>query len=155
MKKFFLWLLVIGIAAMIFWFSAQSGEESADISNSLIHAVLRMVSGSYREMSVQEQQIVLDSVRGIVRKAAHFTEFFLLGGALYALCREYGRKQSFWIALGCGIGYAMTDEFHQLFSAGRAASWKDVGIDSAGVLCGVLLIVWVMKAFGRHGQKGV
>ena len=153
MKRFLLWTAVVFLAVMIFWFSAQSGEDSTDTSNSLIHAALSAVSPSYREMNAQEQQAVLDDVRGIVRKAAHFTEFCLFGMALYALCREYEKKQSLWIALGCGIGYAMTDEFHQMFIPGRAASWKDVGIDSAGVLCGVLVLMGVMNICLRRKSE--
>ena len=44
MKRFLLWTAVVFLAVMIFWFSAQSGEDSTDTSNSLIHAALSVVS---------------------------------------------------------------------------------------------------------------
>ncbi len=155
MKKFFLWLAVIGIAAMIFSFSHQPIEESFETSDSFIDVVLENVSEGYREMPEEEQKTLLEEIRVFVRKAAHYTEFFLLGAALYALCREYEKKHSFWIALGCGIGYAVTDELHQMFTAGRSPTVKDVGIDSAGVLSGVLLLMWIMKIFGRYRQENM
>ena len=42
-------------------------------------------------------------------------------------------------ALAAGIAYAISDEMHQLFVAGRVGSPIDVAIDSAGVAIGVLL----------------
>ncbi len=152
MKKIFLWALVIGIAAMIFSFSHQPLQESFETSDSFIEIVLETVSETYREMPQEQQEALVEGVRVIVRKLAHYTEFLLLGAALYALCREYKRKDSFWIALCCGIGYAMTDELHQMFVPNRSPALKDVFIDSAGVLTGVLLLAWIMRLYSRSAQ---
>lgn len=69
----------------------------------------------------------------ILRKAAHVTEYAILGGLLYrALAREP-------LALAIGIAYAATDELHQYFVRGRHASPVDVAIDAVGVAVGMLL----------------
>ena len=71
----------------------------------------------------------------ILRKAAHMTEYAILG---LLLLRAIGRELP---ALAVGIGYAITDEIHQHFVTGRHSSPIDVAIDSTGVLIGVLFFV--------------
>lgn len=47
-----------------------------------------------------------------------------------------------------GTAYAVTDEFHQSFVPGRSCEFRDVVIDSCGVLTGVLaalLVEWIRK----------
>ena len=55
-------------------------------------------------------------------------------GAL--LLRATGRAG---LAFVLGALYAVSDELHQMFVAGRMGSPLDVGIDTVGVACGVLL----------------
>ncbi|HKP19216.1 MAG TPA: VanZ family protein [Gaiellaceae bacterium] len=69
----------------------------------------------------------------VLRKIAHFCEYAILGFLLY---RAIGRDV---LAAAAGIAYAGTDELHQHFVAGRHAAFRDVAIDSAGVVVGVLL----------------
>ena len=78
----------------------------------------------------------------VLRKLAHALEFALLGALLL---RALGRS---WPALALGIAYATSDEVHQHFVAGRHASARDVLIDSAGVVLGLL-------AFRRAGQVSI
>jgi VanZ family protein len=70
----------------------------------------------------------------ILRKGAHVVEYAILAALLLrALDRETP-------AFLLGVAYAITDEFHQHFVAGRHASPVDVAIDSTGVLIGILLL---------------
>jgi VanZ family protein len=69
----------------------------------------------------------------ILRKGAHMTEYAILGALLL---RALGSESAAFLA---AVGYAVTDEFHQHFVAGRHASPVDVTIDAVGVLIGVLL----------------
>ncbi len=68
----------------------------------------------------------------VLRKIAHFGEYAVLG---LLLARAVGRRP---LALAAGVAYAASDELHQHFVAGRHAAVRDVLIDSAGVLAGVL-----------------
>ena len=70
----------------------------------------------------------------ILRKAAHVTEYAILG---LLLMRAIGREIP---AVLIGVAYAISDELHQHFVRGRHSSPIDVAIDSAGVLIGVLVL---------------
>jgi VanZ family protein len=72
----------------------------------------------------------------ILRKLAHFGEYAVLG---LLLVRAFGREP---LAAAAGVAYAATDELHQHFVRGRHAAFRDVAIDSAGVLAGLLLARW-------------
>jgi len=69
----------------------------------------------------------------VLRKLAHATEYAVLG---VLLLRATGRMS---VAFVLGTLYAVTDELHQSFVAGRHASPLDVAIDAAGVAVGLAL----------------
>ena len=79
---------------------------------------------------------------GLLRKLAHFTEFCTLGAVFAWLFAMLLKKQ--WAivlpALACGCLTACADEMLQHFSPGRNPSLLDVGIDSVGVLSGIVLL---------------
>lgn len=75
---------------------------------------------------------------GLLRKAAHFTEFTLLGMCLSWLFGMLQRKKT-WPLL-CGVAAACVDETIQRFVPDRGPSIRDVGIDSCGVLMGIFLL---------------
>ena len=104
----------------------------------------------------------------IVRKAAHFTEFLALGLSLVPAVRDMKERRASTTSEGqesvqrgrgsqqamrrialvswlIGTLYAVTDEIHQIFVAGRSCELSDVLIDSAGVLCGVVIITWIIS----------
>lgn len=74
-------------------------------------------------------------IHGLIRKAAHFTNYAVL---FWLLIRGpmAGRP---YIALGLCVAYAMLDEGHQIFVPGRTASLYDVALDSSGALFGRFL----------------
>ena len=75
---------------------------------------------------------------GLLRKVAHFTEFTALGMLLAWLhgMLQKGKLQPFlW-----GILAASVDETIQCFVPDRGPGIKDVCIDSAGVLTGIILL---------------
>ena len=69
----------------------------------------------------------------VLRKLAHTAEYAVLGALLV---RATGRS---WLALGLGVLYAASDEFHQTFVRGRHGSPVDVAIDAVGLAFGILL----------------
>ncbi len=82
----------------------------------------------------------LDSGLGVwdtaLRKIAHVGEYAVLGALLYRAVR---REPA---AILLGSLYAITDEVHQSFVAGRHGSPVDWLIDTVGVVAGVLLLSW-------------
>ena len=78
----------------------------------------------------------------VLRKIAHAAEYAVLGALL---ARALGRPG---VAVLAGVLYAVSDEVHQVFVAGRHGSPLDVAIDTVGVVAGVLL--WERAARTRR-----
>jgi VanZ family protein len=76
----------------------------------------------------------------LVRKAAHFSEYFIFGILLMnVLNRRSGlttNSQIRW-AIPLGIIYAMSDELHQSIVPSRTTSARDIIIDTIGLVCGI------------------
>ena len=70
----------------------------------------------------------------VLRKGAHVTEYAILGALLY---RAFWRELA---AFAAAAAYAVSDELHQHFVAGRHASPVDVAIDAAGIAAGIVLL---------------
>ncbi len=125
---------------VIFYFSSQPAVQSASLSGGLFQKIQKFVT----DIPVMGQIFAGGFTEHLLRKAAHMTEFAILGILLVLCMREYIPAQ--WkifrlpLALVTGILYACTDEFHQRFVPGRSGELKDVMIDSVGVLIGILLI---------------
>jgi len=69
----------------------------------------------------------------VLRKLAHTAEYAILGALLV---RATGRSG---LALAIGTLYAVSDEVHQVFVAGRHGSPIDVAIDAVGIAIGIAL----------------
>lgn len=79
-----------------------------------------------------------DIVSVIVRKFAHFTEYFILGILSINMINSYGKR--WYVAVIICVLYAISDEMHQLFVSGRSCQITDILIDSLGSTCGILLL---------------
>ena len=67
----------------------------------------------------------------LVRKAAHFTEYAVLGGLVFGAFPQRGRT-AMLMTLFAGFLTAFFDETIQLFSPGRSGQIADVWLDLAG-----------------------
>ncbi len=86
----------------------------------------------------------------LLRKAAHFSEFALLGTLMSARQRLHsGRVRS--AILGLGLMVACVDETLQIFTPGRASSLLDVWIDFGGFCLG-FVIIFVYHKFKSKGE---
>jgi VanZ family protein len=88
----------------------------------------------------------LGLVHLITRKAAHFTEYAILGYFAARAFRTSPRPAiaNRWclISLAIVIVYALLDEYHQSFVPSRTGTIYDSLIDIAGGLTALLLIRW-------------
>lgn len=97
-----------------------------------------------------------DAVEGHVRKAGHFTEFMVLGGALelyLTLKGKKGKEKAMFLALS-GLFVPLMDETIQMFND-RGSQVRDIWIDIAGYTCGCLLMllaIVIVRSF-LHGRK--
>ncbi len=150
--RILLWCCVAAVAVMIFTFSAQQGEASSRLSDWLAGLIIRAVDADYEPAAAAEPD-VLDFVRRLVRKGAHFAEFALLGFFLRMLAGAYAiRRPTRWCFLA-GALYACTDEVHQLFVAQRAGMWQDVLLDASGVLAGITFAYALLVTVRRIREK--
>ena len=147
--------ITIIVMLFIFVHSAMPGHVSGAESNIIVQFIAG-ITGWNEEI-----------LRGVVRKAAHFTEFLVLGMCLSANMRDLREKNIAdgtaaadapaaaycFAAWFTGTVYAMTDEFHQFFVPDRMCSFTDVCIDSAGVACGVLIYCLCTRKDPRKKRK--
>ena len=147
--KIILWFAVALWMVVIFAFSAQNAENSTNTSDGVVDRVVEDMFGT------ADRDAVPDSVRltvsFIVRKIAHFASYFILGvlcaGAFLSDKRRLLITNLY--ALGLCFFYAVSDEVHQLFVPGRAGRLLDVGIDTAGAMCGILIFAAVCAVLSR------
>lgn len=149
--RFILIIMLIGTMTLIFGFSGQDGTQSKGISTKISEGILNL-SSKYKELESKEQKKVLQKTNAVVRKIAHFSIYTLLGILLMGLMVKTKLQNKWRIAITLFIGliYAISDEFHQIFSPGRAAKVTDVYIDMLGVILGALLVLLATKIYDRY-----
>ena len=149
-------LAVLAVMALIFVFSAQTGEQSGRTSGHIVTAILRIIVPELDQRTPAEQERIYHFCSLLVRKGAHFSVFALLGVTLMlhitALRQRFTVKCGWLWAWGIGILYAGSDEFHQTFVSGRGPALLDVGIDSCGVIAGVLLVLLCRRLLKRNRE---
>lgn len=142
MKKILYSILWITLLLLIFFFSAQNGKASRNLTTTSISTVVQNVSSE-----TSKKESLIGFLIKPVRKSAHFLEFFVLGVLTFLLFKEMGipyRKLLFYSILFC-LFYAVSDEFHQLFVPDRTARLFDVCIDSAGSITGIMILYLICK----------
>ena len=119
--------LLVLILGFIWGNSLLPGEVSGAFSNWVQQLLTRIFgAGEPREGS------------GLLRKIAHFSEFAALGACLLWLMAMLGKKAK-W-ALLPGFAAACVDETIQCFVPDRGPSPVDVGIDTCGVMVGIMVL---------------
>ena len=87
----------------------------------------------------------------LVRKTAHFIEYFVFGYLIYH-CLDEGRKRFVPAEAAC-LAVACVDECIQLFSPGRGPAVRDVMLDFSGGTCGVLLALLILRAIQKNRAR--
>lgn len=126
--------LLILLLAFIWGNSLLPGNISGAISDwvkQLLKPLLRLLFGNTSG----------DGGGGLLRKIAHFTEFAALGACFCWLYAMLMSKQPRQIILSAVSGFlaACVDETIQRFVPDRHGCLTDVGIDTAGVITGIVL----------------
>lgn len=136
-------LLTICWIAVIFSFSLQTGDESGKLSGGIVAWIVGLF--------FPEDFAHIELVHFLVRKAAHFTEYFILGTLLSLTIREAKWKRPVFVPWLMGTVVACCDETIQLFSDGRAGQITDVMLDSSGVLTGCVLLALLYYIGRKRG----
>lgn len=126
----------------IFYMSSQDGTASGglsyEVSKVIILAYNKLFAKGYPNEILNQ---LIWQIHPLVRKTAHFTEFFVLAVTVAFPLYVY-RIRGIFLFLTGGIFCVMVaflDEYSQSFVTGRSPAFRDVLIDSTGVLCGILL----------------
>ncbi len=138
--------------AVIFWFSSKAAKESDAMSDGLI-AKMTTIFGL--DLSGEALLEFISKWQFLVRKAAHFTEYAVLGFLVANAFNSFGVFSKRWAFLSPAVSllYAVSDEVHQYFVPGRACRFLDVSIDFCGAAVGIglfWLLLKVIKALSKR-----
>ena len=121
------WTFVAIVAFIIFKFSCDTAEESAEISETLLDIIIEFIGNLIGHETFRE--------------FAHFCEFAALGFFMAGSFKFTWDKLKVYLPLiPCAL-YAVSDEIHQIFVPGRAFEIFDIFIDSCGSLTGILVFL--------------
>ena len=153
-KKTISLMAVILVASLIFFFSAQPGDDSSQMSNAVTELVLSAMVPGYGGLSESERLPYLEQWGFYVRKTAHFSEFALLAATL-VWHLTFAIPEAAPLALAGRAWtlttlYAGTDELHQMFVDRRGPALTDVGIDSLGALTAVVILAGLLHLLRRR-----
>lgn len=151
--RVFAWAFVIIWAMVILGFSGQDGEESGELSRLVTQLLYRVFTGVPGDVASPAYR----TVHLLVRKAAHMTEYAILGIALETAFVQYRIQPSIRNAaagVGCFL-FALLDEWKQTLVEGRSGRLTDVFIDTAGALLGILLFLLLLRVLARRKTEKV
>lgn len=135
-----LWMIII------FSFSSADANKSTGTSDNVITTMIEIKDKiTNNETPNNEKEIIVKNSSFYVRKIAHITEYLILGFLMFNLLKQYSVTNIYYAIILCVL-YSCTDEFHQLFINGRSGSFRDVLIDTIGILLGTYLYkIFVIK----------
>lgn len=148
-KRFWV-LLALTLVWILFIFSnsMQIAEDSSEASAGIVEWLM----GILKRYSIS---LNLNFLTFVVRKCAHFTEYLVLGILLTATVqlRKHNISARIVFLLFTIMTVALCDETIQLFTDGRSSEVRDVWIDVAGGITGLLLAALIAWVNGRLRQK--
>lgn len=124
----------------IFVFSNQNGEKSASTSRTITKKIIEIQQiDKILNEKEKEKENIIENSQFIIRKLAHFTIYAIAGINMMGFINTYNRenKNKVISVIIVGVLYAISDEFHQMFSEGRTPAIKDIFIDTCGILFGI------------------
>ena len=154
-KMYILSILTLLWTGFIFSMSLKVGEDSGRLSGGVLNIILDIISPLWENIFGPITDNGIELFHHFIRKAAHFTEFMVLGVLALSTALNFEKLRFKWLdALSYGLLIASFDETLQLFVEGRAGRVADVCIDFCGVLTGVMLIILFSKIRGGSFGKG-
>lgn len=162
-------LVVIAWCCSIFQFSAMNSDSSNSASSGIVEHTISKVLDATNEAGITDSHPDPEKLakaakllNAPLRKVVHATVYFVLALLLLSLSRvAFGDKK---YLLSCVITillcfvFALTDEYHQTFVAGRTGQILDVLIDTAGACVAILLfssyfVVWKLGRSDRQKSE--
>lgn len=130
--------VITGLLIGFIWTrSMMSAEASTVESTGVLELLIRFLKGIGISAELTDH---------IVRKAAHFLEFALLGFLSFWCSRRLKKRilpNLMPVGFAC-LATAVVDEYIQLFSVGRSSEVFDVVLDFSGSVFGVLFFLLIL-----------
>lgn len=143
-KKVFLLLAVLW-TGFIFSNSLQVGEDSAQMSGFIVNIVMSV----FGKIGITD----IGAVSFIVRKTAHFTEFFIQSILMSLSVYDKKYRGAAIYVLFLGLFTACCDELLQFFTDGRDSLVRDVFIDFGGTVCAAAVFGFLKLFCKKHFTK--
>ncbi len=142
------YILIAAVAAwmlIIFYFSAQPGKDSTQISSKIAQRLMDFFDWIFNGDSPSFIKDVILNGDHYVHKSGHAIEFAILGGLTASLFARLGIKKFHIIALAMCAVYAASDELHQLFVEGRAARVSDIVLDTVFAFASIIIVYFIKR----------
>lgn len=131
----FYWISAVLVTGLIFFFCAQSGEDSGNMSTGIVAFLTRMIPALG----------TVENAEYVIRKTGHFSIFALesvLISAAFFSTFSGKRTIKRWI-LSILVLIAVMSEAVQFIAENRGPAVKDVLIDLAGAVFGFLVYIFI------------
>lgn len=152
---FLAWAFVAIWMIVIFSLSSQQAEASNGLSKGVTEIIIDVVDRiCLIDIETSSTQNWIDKLNSIVREYAHAGVFFVLAFFVIIAFRRSGLKglNAFNVSFVLCIIYALIDEIHQIFIAGRAFELYDLALDCSGILIGLYLYNVIALIFRKIRQ---
>ena len=142
-NKIILGILIVAWIAVIWGHSMQPATVSEEESGFFLEILSKVISALENN----------DAGMFIVRKAAHFTEYLILGVLLALEFANFVRGwfRRFVEPWMLALTTAFIDETIQLFVEGRSGQVSDIWVDVAGAALGILITLAIIG--NRRGKR--
>ena len=155
-KKVLIWIPAVLMAIAIFGFSKQDGQESSGLSYKAADIILTVCDkAGIIEYNDNNKESMIEAVQFPIRKAAHMTEYAVLAVLIMIalIVDELKGIRTAVISAVITIVFAVTDEIHQFYVPGRCGCVRDVLIDSAGCIIGLIIAYAIYRNVCKSGHR--
>jgi VanZ family protein len=122
------WMPVVLLMSTIYFLSAQPKFAPPEPTNDIYFSgIIPIFPGSWDFIIKKIEHMLIYGALALLNLRALVTMKIPLQSAYYG-------------ALALTMSFALTDEFHQRFIAGRSASLRDVGIDFLGAVIAIMAV---------------
>ncbi len=136
---------VLAIALTVFIFS--NSLKTADVSQQQSDGIVDTIADILNKVNLH---IDAETLSFLVRKCAHFAEYFLLGGLVYASAWLFGSKRPFVVSLLFCFSVILSDEFiAQRITEGRSPEIRDCAIDLCGAVSSSIALYFIRKRYSE------
>ena len=140
------WAAVVAMAALIFWMSANTGQQ---INHGL--GIISAIKGALASAGTALFGHDVD-----VSPVGHFAEYLVFGALLFnALHLHLGANRALTVALATVIAslYGVSDELHQIFVPERSCDPADWAVDTIAAFVGAMIVFVAMNARSKASRE--